>query len=89
MEITSQAYERDFADTSLGEDSKHAAALEHARDNRKFEIELYWKRASYFWGLITATFAGYFAILSSSVARSERDFLAFILACIGCVLTFA
>ena len=29
-------------------------ALDLALDIRKFEIELYWKRAAYFWGFIGA-----------------------------------
>ena len=29
-------------------------ALEHALDIRKFEIELYWKRAAYVWAFIAA-----------------------------------
>lgn len=40
-------------------------ALEIALDTRKFEIDLYWKRATYFWAFIAASFAGYFALLSS------------------------
>jgi hypothetical protein len=42
-------------------------ALEHALDIRKFEIELYWKRASYFWTLIAAAFAAYFLILGAEL----------------------
>jgi hypothetical protein len=37
-------------------------ALKRAHDIRKFEIELYWKRATYFWTFIGAAFAGYFAL---------------------------
>lgn len=37
-------------------------ALKYAHDIRKFEIELYWKRATYFWTFIAAAFAGYFAL---------------------------
>ena len=44
---------------------KRAKALEHALDIRKFEIELYWKRATYFWALIAVTFAGFFAVFSA------------------------
>lgn len=33
------------------------AALERSHDIRKFEIELYWKRANYFWLLQAAVFA--------------------------------
>ncbi|QNR68913.1 hypothetical protein IAQ67_07740 [Paenibacillus peoriae] len=35
-----------------------------ALDIRKFEIDLYWKRATYFWAFIAATFAGYFLLIS-------------------------
>ena len=42
--------------------SRGAEALKYAHDIRKFEIELYWKRAAYFWTFIAAAFAGYFAI---------------------------
>ena len=40
-------------------------ALKAALDIRKFEIELYWKRAAYFWTLIAASFAGYGAVQAS------------------------
>jgi hypothetical protein len=33
------------------------AALNRAHDIRKFEIELYWKRAAYFWGFQAVAFA--------------------------------
>jgi hypothetical protein len=41
---------------------RQEVALRHALDIRKFEIELYWKRATYFWAFIAATFAGFFAL---------------------------
>ncbi len=66
---------------------KHLAAFHQASDIRKFEIEMYWKRAAYFWTLITVTFAGYFTILSSSI--HARNYFALMLACIGFVFTFA
>ena len=63
-------------------------ALEHALDIRKFEIGLYWQRATYFWALIAAAFAGYFAILSAD-KLPNKEFLAFILSCIGFTFTWA
>jgi hypothetical protein len=42
-----------------------AEALKNILDIRKFEIELYWKRAAYFWAFIGAVFVGYFALLSA------------------------
>lgn len=38
-----------------------ASALDRALDSRKFEIELYWKRATYFWAFLAVTLAGYSA----------------------------
>ena len=64
------------------------SALEHALDIRKFEIELYWKRAAYFWTLIAAAFAGYFVILGAQ-HLDDKNFLAFVVACIGFLFTFA
>lgn len=40
-------------------------AYEVALDTRKFEISLYWKRATYFWGFIGAIFIAYFALVGS------------------------
>jgi hypothetical protein len=36
-------------------------ALERAHEIRAFEIDLYWKRAGYFWAILAIAFAGYFA----------------------------
>lgn len=64
------------------------AAFNQVSDIRKFEIELYWKRAAYFWALIAVAFAGYFSILSSANIPS-KFFLSFVVSCIGFVFTFA
>ncbi len=40
-------------------------ALERAWQCRDFEIELYWKRATYFWAFIASTFVGYVALITS------------------------
>lgn len=37
-------------------------ALDCALDIRKFEINLYWKRAAYFWAFIIAIFTAYFTL---------------------------
>jgi hypothetical protein len=54
-----------------------------ALDIRKFEIELYWKRASYFWTLIAATFAGFFALATNGL----HPRLIFLVSCIGVILS--
>jgi hypothetical protein len=61
-----------------------AEALRCALDTRKFEIDLYWKRTTYFWTLITAAFAGYFALASS---QKPHPGLAFLVSCIGFMLS--
>src|SRR5205085_3893705 len=63
-------------------------ALKYALDIRKFEIELYWKRAAYFWTLIAASFAGYFALQNVDPAKRNEPSI-FIITCIGFVLSFA
>lgn len=38
-------------------------AYEKAWESKKFEIENYWKRATYFWAFQVACFAGYFTLV--------------------------
>lgn len=66
---------------------KEKDALERALDIRKFEIDLYWKRATYFWAFIGATFAGYLGVQASS-AQYKQD-LSVILSCLGIAFSFA
>ncbi|MDR0970433.1 MAG: hypothetical protein LBM67_07850 [Lentimicrobiaceae bacterium] len=40
-------------------------ALEIALDTRKFEIEMYWKRANYFWLFVAAIFVAWYKTLES------------------------
>lgn len=87
--MTDTEYNKCFGLAVVDEKSDRSAkALEHALDIRKFEIGLYWQRATYFWALITACFAGYFAILSSEHLY-DKEFLAFVVACIGLVFTWS
>ena len=80
-------YKREFG-IDPPNDEIRSKALEHALDIRKFEIELYWKRATYFWTLIAVTFAGYFAVLSSEKLQ-DKEYLAYIISCVGLVFTWA
>jgi len=79
-ELTPEGYEKAF-------DGKEPEALEQALDIRKFEIELYWKRATYFWTFIGASLAGFIAIQASDFANKQD--LAIILANLGLVFSFA
>lgn len=50
-------------------------AYEFACDTRKFEIELYWKRATYFWGFLIVTFGGYLIALEKLGPKHEYTFI--------------
>lgn len=70
--------------------TKAQQALEHALDIRKFEIEMYWKRATYFWAFIAAALAGYGVVQNSEYAASERATqLSVLIGALGFVFSFA
>lgn len=58
-------------------------ALQVSLDTRRFEIELYWKRAAYFWTLIAAAFTGYFALS----VNGKSPNLVFLITCMGLLLS--
>jgi hypothetical protein len=78
--ISQQEYESSFR-------GKMQSALQHALDIRKFEIELYWKRAAYFWTFIGATFAAYGAIQASAATPEAKNDLSVIASCLGFVFS--
>jgi len=80
--ISQAQYHKDFDG-----DPKRKEALEHALDIRKFEIELYWKRATYFWTFIAATLAGYAVVHASASLQPKTDLLV-VLSCFGIVFSF-
>jgi hypothetical protein len=81
--ISQEQYEADF------NGKKRKLALQHALDIRKFEIDLYWKRATYFWAFIAAAFVGYGAVETSTSGSSIRTDLAVCFSCLGIVFSFA
>lgn len=68
-------------------DSRAGRALAFAIDIRKFEIELYWKRATYFWGFIGAAFAAY--ALTYKNASDHEPWLSLLFSCLGIVFSWA
>lgn len=89
MAQNDQQYKYDSGfDTKKPDSQKLKNAFNQVSDIRKFEIELYWKRAGYFWTLIAVAFAGYFAIISSEHIVS-KFFLSFVVGAIGFVFAFA
>lgn len=76
----------------LSDRIKARRAFEKAWATRNFEIEMYWKRATYFWAFIASTFLGYFALLNSvNYTRLDQFNHAevYFVICIGFVLSFA
>ena len=84
MIVSNEQYRLDFSGCAVNKEAKSYLALEKALDIRKFEIDLYWKRAAYFWAFIAVAFGGYFAVLKSDGAGSSD---VFIINCLG--LTFS
>ena len=79
---TDEEYVKEF----LAEEKINEKALERALDIRKFEIDLYWKRATYFWTFIGATLAGFVAVQASS-SLNKTD-ISVLLASLGIVFSF-
>lgn len=77
--ITLEEYKNHF-DILKQNNGKQEEALKQALDIRKFEIDLYWKRASYFWTFIAAIFAGYFLVFKNSIHQPS---LLFLVSCLG------
>lgn len=69
-------------------ESKAKRALETALDIRKFEIELYWKRAAYFWVFTGAALAGYLTALTGNEVQN-RSLALLLTSCIGLVFAIA
>lgn len=69
------------------EQEKNKAALYIALDIRKFEIDLYWKRATYFWVFIGATFTAFIAIDPAKYNLTEDARI--YIACFGIIVSFA
>ena len=83
-------------DYSFSEDvrteSKLYEAWRTAMDMRKFEIELYWKRATYFWtfiGLSLAAYGGVLAARKDAISDATKSDALFAIACVGLVFSVA
>jgi hypothetical protein len=71
-------------------DDMASRRLDEILDIRKFEIDLYWKRATYFWTFIAAALAGYGLTVTAKEANQENMVrFQFLIICFGLVFTFA
>lgn len=73
-------------DTQTARLRKAERAFEFVVETRKFEIDLYWKRAAYFWTFIAVTFGGYAAMVGS---ENPKSFQILIILCVGLLLSIA
>ena len=63
--------------------------LDRAHDIRKFEIELYWRRATYFWTFIAAAFVAFFGVRwAEGLGREDKQILSFVVSNLGLVFSF-
>lgn len=92
--MTLEEYKTQFAERSKcskddqkESDTRAGRALAYATDIRKFEIELYWKRATYFWTFIGAAFAGY--ALTYKQPTAHEPWLSLLFSSLGLVFAFA
>ena len=88
--MTKEEYEAKFKIPKIENEEKIPAyekALELALDIRKFEIDLYWKRATYFWTFIAATFAGYAIVYK--VSSGNNSWLLLVFSCLGFLFSIA
>lgn len=81
--LTEAEYRAQFSQLN---DAQRSRAFEMILDTRKFEIDLYWRRATYFWAFIASAFAGYIFLARSG---NENQFVGFVLICVGFLLSVA
>ena len=93
-------YQKKFGISGFNQDSeedkreKLKAAYRHANDNRKFEIEMFWKRSAYYWTMITVAFAGYFSVLGGAFGNEPTppmitSVALTLIATLGVIITWA
>lgn len=80
--INKEEFLKDLSDFENLDSKSQKEIFRLAWDSRKFEIELYWKRAVYFWAFQAVALAGYFAIYSTS-SFVEKGHALFYINCIG------
>lgn len=68
--------------------AKKREALRFAIEVRKFEIDLYWRRAAYFWAFAAVALAAYLAALSGKDVTNKPE-VKLIVCCVGLVFSWA
>ena len=85
--FTRETYLRNLRGTQnlAVEKNRNLRAWNMALDLRKFEIELYWKRARFFWFFIAACFTG----IGLSDKLQIQEMFVFLMSCLGFFMTVA
>lgn len=88
--LTQEMYYNNFPlDNNLFDEiSKREKALNSALEIRKFEIEMYWKRATYFWTIIAVIFTGYFVLINEGGLEKYPN-LVFLVNCVGFIFSLS
>jgi hypothetical protein len=87
--MTSDDYKKAFGLSKLPKVDRERA-LNLALEIRKFEIELYWKRATYFWAFIAVALAGYVTVLvAKGLSDAEKGQALLTASCLGIVFSVA
>lgn len=86
-EISQEQYEELFKISNFTCSELRKNALKTALEIRKFEIELYWKRATYFWTFIGAALTGFIAVQQFNA--TEKIFWSVLIGCLGFVFSVA
>ena len=66
---------------------KPAKALKIAIEERKFQLEQYWRKITYYWALLGAIFIGFFSLQSSRIGKVEL--YSVLISAIGLIISFA
>lgn len=87
-EIDLEQYKKDF----LEDKTKAEKAFDKAWATRNFEIDLYWKRANYFWAFLIPAFAGLFALINSDNYKkpdNNSHIEVYLIICVGFIISCA
>ena len=69
--VDEEYYERFLPIDVNSTKTSYEKALDIALDTRKFEIDLYWKRANYFWLFVAAMFTAFFVVANNLYKEIE------------------
>ena len=82
--------EKEYIETFISNihEDKISKAYNVAWSAKNFEIENYWKRATYFWAFQVASFAAYFGVFNSNFYKDNSEVL-YCVICIGFITSLA